>query len=471
MALDAASRDLEIWSEAIGLGVIDVRVSPEQKQALDSTGLNYEVSIEDLQHYIDEVFAGPEDEGFFDAYRTYDEHVAFLNDLAAQYPDLAEMVDLGSSVEGRPLWAIRITGPGTGKPGVMYHGGQHGNELTGTVVVTYMAQRLVTSYDGDPDIRSLVDNVEWFLLPIMNPDGYVGGRRYNANGADLNRDWPAPSDFTNGFSQPETTAMRDFFLANPNVRAHVDFHTYGNMIMWAWGYTKEFCEDDATFRHVGLEMQGRILGIRGTLYARLGPIYTTIYPVHGGSIDYTYGDLGLWAFTFEVGCCGYAVPTSEILATAEEIAPTMLLLAEWVSDCNGSGVLDSVEITLGEAQDCNSNDTPDECEILSDFDGDNLFDPCDDDTDNDGVLNETDECDFTPAGTPIDAVGRPISDTNGNCNVDLVDYWRFHDCFRRSGPGVQPPTNICVETFGYDDDMDVDLADFAGFATAFTGDR
>jgi len=243
VALDGASIDFEIWSDGIGLGVIEVRVSPEQKHVLDASGLTYQVEIEDLQRRIDELFTATAGQGFFDVYRTYDEHVAFMNDLVATYPDLAEMFNAGLSIFGRPLWAIRITGPGDDKPGIMYHGGQHGNEVMGTCVVAYMAEFLLTRYDSDPDVRTLVDDVEWFLLPIMNPDGYEAGTRSNANGADLNRNWGGPGSNPNPFSQPETAAMRDFFLTHPHVRAHIDFHTHGYMIMWPWGYTPELCDD------------------------------------------------------------------------------------------------------------------------------------------------------------------------------------------------------------------------------------
>jgi len=468
VALDGASIDFEIWSDGIGLGVIEVRVSPEQKHVLDASGLTYQVEIEDLQRRIDELFTATAGQGFFDVYRTYDEHVAFMNDLVATYPDLAEMFNAGLSIFGRPLWAIRITGPGDDKPGIMYHGGQHGNEVMGTCVVAYMAEFLLTRYDSDPDVRTLVDDVEWFLLPIMNPDGYEAGTRSNANGADLNRNWGGPGSNPNPFSQPETAAMRDFFLTHPHVRAHIDFHTHGYMIMWPWGYTPELCDDHWTFQEIAVGMAEHIFQVHGTSYDELGPINTTIYPVRGGSIDYTYGERGLWAMTFELGYSHY-MPVSEIMPTCEEIAPTMMLLSEWVSDCNTNGISDSDDITIGTSEDCNENYTPDECEIQPDFDGDGLVNVCDDDIDGDGVPNAEDDCDFTPLGTPINAVGGPMSDTDGNCEVDLLDYWYFRRCQVLGGPDTPGSHPMCINMFDYQDDADIDLADFAGFMRAFTG--
>ena len=67
--------------------------------------------------------------------------------------------------------------------------------------------------------------------------------------------------------------------------------------------------------------------------------------------------------------------------------------------------------------------------------------------------------------------GGPKSDTNGNCDVDLIDYWRFRNCLLQSGPAAEGPSEICAATFDYNDDGHVDLADFAGFTAAFTGIR
>ncbi len=362
-ALDRASTDFEIWSEVAGIGIVEVRVSPAQRLALDAAGLDYVIEIEDLQRRIDELFAGPDTRDFFDAYQSYGEHIAFLNDLVAAYPDLAEVVNIGLSVQGRALRAIRITGPGTDKPGVLYHGGQHGNEVMGTCVITYLAEYILTHYDSDPDVQALVDNVEWFLMPIMNPDGYEAGTRYNANGEDLNRNWGGAGGYPDAFSQPETAAVRDFLIDHANVRVHVDFHTHGRMILWPYGYTAELCDDNPTFEYLGDEMAERIYALRGSDYDRRGPVYTTIYPVMGGSVDYSYGELGLWGFAYELGY-SHLMPTTEILPTCQEITPAMLFLSGWISDCNENDIPDSEEIAAGTTTDANGNGVPDECEAL-----------------------------------------------------------------------------------------------------------
>jgi hypothetical protein len=459
---------VEIWSEALGIGPIEVRLPSHARQALEATGLKYRVLVEDLNSKRQALLSAAAGADFFDAYRSYDEHVVFMNDLVTAYPHLAEMVNLGSSVEGRILWAIRITGPGADKPAVLYHGAQHGNEIMGAANIAFIARRLLADYGTDSRVTALVDNVEWFLLPIMNPDGYEQGDRYNANGYDLNRNWGGPGAYPGAFSQPETAALRDFLTAHHNVRAYVDLHSYGFMIMWAWEYTPQLCEDDATFDFLGTEMAERIAGVRGTGYPHRGPVYTTIYPVHGGSIDYCYGELGLWSITFEIGYDFY-MPTYEIIPTGEEMYRSLAFLSEWVFDCNGNGVADADDIAAGGSDDCNGNRTPDECELQPDFDADGMVDICDSDIDNDGVPNAADLCDRTRLGVPVRADGRPVSSTTADCDVTLRDYWRFRNCMVNGRLGFPAPAEACHSYFGYEGDGSINLRDFAGFQNAFGG--
>jgi hypothetical protein len=366
--LQVLGRDFQIWSEAVGLGLVEARVAPAAQRLLAASGLRHEVAVADLQQYLDERFGGSPRGDFFDSLRTYDEHVQFMSDLVAANPDLAEMVTVGLSVEGRPLWALRITGPGADKPGVIYHGAQHGNEAAGASVVAYAAYHLLTNYTSDPEVTTLVDNVEWFLLPIMNPDGYVDYDRWNANGVDLNRNWGGPGsgqDPWGGpypFSEPETAAMRDFFQAHRNVRVHIDFHGYVPWLMWPWGHRPELCRDHWTFHMLGTELHDLVYAAGGGSY-EFGPIWWVAYPVYGGSIDYSYGVRRLWGFAFELA-------DDQVPGICVEFLPTMLFLSGWISDCNANGIPDAEDIAAGASRDINGNSVPDECECFADVDND-----------------------------------------------------------------------------------------------------
>lgn len=468
--LDESSQSLEIWSEQVTGGMIRARVSPDDIKQLDLQGFQYSIVVDDLQIKFDEMFSSTGGD-FFDSYRTYEQYVDFLNELAAEYPQLTQIVDLGTSVLGRHLWALKITGNSNNGPAVFFFGGQHGNEVMGPCVIAYMTRYLLQQYGTDPDVTNLVNNVDWYLLPIMNPDGYEIGSRFNANGADLNRDWGGPGSQPDPFSEPETIALRDFFDSHPNIRADIDFHTFGTVILWPWGHTNDLCIDHPTFVDLNNELHQRIEAVQDTFYWG-GPLYSTLYPINGGHIDYVYGVLGLWSLTIEIGY-DHLMPAAEIRPMSEELVPAMQYLGNWVYDCDSNNISDALEILQGTSLDSNCNQTPDHCEASTvmnpDFDGDGSVNNCDADDDNDGVNDNLDVCDSTQLGALVRDNGTLICDQDADCDVDWDDLDHFQNCFTQSGPNDPFPHPQFCPRFDFDLDLDVDIRDFAFFQMQFTG--
>jgi hypothetical protein len=427
----------EIWTEVPAPGPVEVRVAIGLRGELARMGMNPEVVIADLEAHFDRLFALPAGASgdFFDAYRTYDEFVAYLHELADAHPDLASLVVLGQSVEGRDLLAIRITGVGNGddKPSLIYHGGQHGNEIHCPPVIAYTARHLLENYGVNDTVTRLVDTIDWYLLPLMNPDGYERRTRYNARGVDLNRNWGGPDTDERAWSEPETAAMRDFFMAHRDTRVHVDLHSSGQLVLFPWGHTS-YTPEDWTFRWMAAEMVALIHEHRGSTY-EYGTILEMLYRVIGGSIDYSYSKWGTWALAYELGT-RQAPPASEIRPTCEEILPSLLYIASTAVDCDENGVWDDVDIREGISEDRNGNRMPDSCERRGDG---NL----------DGV-------------------------------IDLVDLFWFpwphglYYCMRSGGgPDGGFPRGCCngywCAAFDFDFDLDVDLADVAAFQVVFEG--
>lgn len=358
----------DVWSHEHGVGPIDVRVTPTQLAALEGTGIAFEIMIEDVQQKIDaesDIIATSGIElgggGFFDVYHTYAEVNAYMDQLVVLRPDLAQTFVMGITLQGREMRALRITGPGpTPKPGVLFHGGQHAREWITVPTSLYVADQLIRNYDTDAYVRELVDRCEFYILPIMNPDGYEyswtndrlwrKNRRANSGGSfgvDLNRNWgwqwggegsssSQSSDTYRGpsaFSEPETQALRDFILGNPNVVAYNDIHCFSQLILWPWGYTDVLPADQAEFARIGAGMEARIESLYQTDYVS-GPINTTIYPASGGSADWAYGGAGILAFSYELrdtGDEGFLLPADQILPTCEETLPALLYYADETS--------------------------------------------------------------------------------------------------------------------------------------------
>jgi murein tripeptide amidase MpaA len=353
----------DVWSEAIGVGPLDVRVTREQWQALQAADLPLRILIDDVQALIAaQRQGGLRDGGPFDDYMDYDQVLAYLDELVELRPDLAQSFVVGQSLEGRDIVGIRVRGPGDGnRPAILYHGCQHAREWITVPVTLYIADQLIRNYDSDPGITRLVDRADWYLVPVFNPDGYVytwdedrlwrKNRRKNDDGSygvDNNRNWGYEWGHDNGssgnpnsqtyrgksaFSEPETKAMADFIEAHPEMVAFCDIHNYSQLIMWPWGYTDDLPPDQAEYLTIGENMAELVHGVHGLTY-EYGPIYTTIYPVSGGSVDWVYGDQGINAFTYELrdtGEYGFLLPAEQILPTCEEVFPALKFYAEFRS--------------------------------------------------------------------------------------------------------------------------------------------
>ena len=105
-----------------------------------------------------------------------DEGVAFLQDIADAYPQITALVSLGLTVEGRDIWALKITDqPDIDEPEeerILFTGLTHAREWATHEMMLYMVQYLTSGYDTDPEVRHIVDNAVVWLVPAVNPDGY-----------------------------------------------------------------------------------------------------------------------------------------------------------------------------------------------------------------------------------------------------------------------------------------------------------
>ena len=204
-------------------------------------------------------------------YPTYDEMAAQLQTWAETYDDIARLTSLGTSVEGRQLWAIRInTDPDTptDKPAFKYVSTMHGDEPLGTVLMMKLIERLLTDFDTDERITDLVESTDIWIVPLMNPDGYEVRSRFNANGVDLNRDFPIyPNDFTGTLfddeplhdegREPETVHIMRWTAENRFVLS-ANLHTGSLVVNYPYdddggrSGVEQPTPDDALFRDLSL---------------------------------------------------------------------------------------------------------------------------------------------------------------------------------------------------------------------------
>ncbi len=134
-------------------------------------------------------------------YHTNDELRILLNNVHAKCPHITSLYTLGRSVSGTKLLAIVFSRNPLvhepGKPEFKYVANMHGDEVLGRELMLQLCVYLCENYDRSALVRSLVDLTRIHIVPSINPDGFEqamvtkqGPGRTNANGVDLNRDFP-----------------------------------------------------------------------------------------------------------------------------------------------------------------------------------------------------------------------------------------------------------------------------------------
>ncbi len=239
----------------------------------------------------------------WDSYPTYTQYDSIMRYFASGYPALCTLDTIGTSVDGRLVLALKITGSENQdefKTKVFYTSTMHGDETAGFILMLRLSEYLLTSYGVDSGVNKLLDNLEIWINPLANPDGtYRGGNeiinptRFNANGYDLNRNFP-DSDLTDIVRQKETTDMMKFLIKH-KFTLSANFHSGSEVVNYPWDHLPRAHADASWFYSIS-----RAFADTAHLYSAKG--YMTDldngvtdgyawYPVYGGRQDYVTGAL------------------------------------------------------------------------------------------------------------------------------------------------------------------------------------
>lgn len=194
----------------------------------------------------------------WNAYPSYETYVAMMYQYQAEYPGLCRIVDAGATVQGRSILFARISDSVSieeDEPEVMYTSSMHGDETTGYILCLRLIDSLLHGYGTDPYITRLVDSLDIWINPLANPDGtyysgnssVYGSRRYNANGVDLNRNFPDPAegDHPDGHAwQPETVAMMNLAVSH-NFIISANLHGGAEVLNYPWDtWSRSHADED-----------------------------------------------------------------------------------------------------------------------------------------------------------------------------------------------------------------------------------
>lgn len=285
-------------------------------------------------------------------YHNYEKMTKFLHDCAELYPQITRLHNIGTSVQNRTLWALEISefvGVATpGKPNFKYVANMHGNEAVGRELLLKLAQYLLVNYNqtGTGRVDQILKSTSVYLMPSMNPDGFEIARepdcsgvtgRYNANGVDLNRNFPDQFDVNKTLAlklvEPETRAILDWlarkhFVLSANLHGGsvVAVYPFDDSIRHASGGQYSSTPDDTVFKHLAhvyadhhkTMHKGNVC--KGDDFVKTHGITNGAYwyDVPGGMQDYNYVNGNCFEITLELSCCKYP--------------PASQLASEWVNN-------------------------------------------------------------------------------------------------------------------------------------------
>lgn len=331
-----ANKDGFLQASELSAAVLEDGISPRSLQARDLVQ-EYKSQLADLPN--------PNSGG----YHSFEQVEKKLEDLADKHPDLVQRVSLGKTSQGRDIWAVKVSDGAQGdtshKTGLVVTGCTHAREWMTVEAPLRFLSDILDNKDTPENKKRLAESEIW-VVPVVNPDGYEytrntdsgwrknrrplevdqNGKPTNAVGVDLNRnywdgkpehhfvyrppgdtpgntrdDFSATSDNPNretyrgpyGASEAEVKALLDLELNRPNIKGVVDYHSYGDVILYPYGHTRNESPNAPLYKEIGKKMQEATYGFK--LEQSVG-----LYPASGTSDD-THDLNGILNFTIEMG--------------------------------------------------------------------------------------------------------------------------------------------------------------------------
>ncbi|MBN1128753.1 MAG: carboxypeptidase regulatory-like domain-containing protein [Chitinispirillaceae bacterium] len=246
-------------------------------------------------------------------YPTYSAYLQIMAKFQADYPQFAQLIELGNSVQNRKILLLKVTAnvaTSKGKPRFLHISMVHGDELLNYMNSLHMIDTLLSKYSTVPRFKTLLDNIEIWFVPLYNPDGcYKGGdntvqsaQRYNAANVDINRNYPCPcGQTTNNHAvtglyttrQPENAAL--FNMWNRYVfHISTDLHSGTETMLWPYGAISRRPCDEEWYKWVCKRYadQAQLASGNSGYFKQcggdgMGNIYSELYVCHGTSVDYS----------------------------------------------------------------------------------------------------------------------------------------------------------------------------------------
>jgi len=304
----------------------------------------------------------------WDNYQRYDTIIPWLEQLAVENPGFISLTDMGRSHEGRKIIMLKVGNSPRGSQtrAVWVDGGIHAREWIAVATATFLLDNIVNVFKtNDTSTREAkaVQSVDWYLAPLLNPDGYefshTSDRMWRKNrsppppgwscyGTDLNRNWDVIgfgvgassnpcSDTYKGTarnSEPETKVIAEAIQKyKSNIRIYLSFHSYGQYWLSSFGYKTELPVDNEKLVTLGRHAVDAIQQVTPSRTYTIGSAGVVFhYAAGGASDDYAKAAAEIpYSFTVELpdsGQYGFLLPPNQIRTVGAELWAATSVLAE-----------------------------------------------------------------------------------------------------------------------------------------------
>jgi len=236
------------------------------------------------------------------------------------------------------------------------------------MTVAFVAYSLLCNYSTNPEVTAAMDNFEWFIIPLVNPDGYNytwttdrlwrKNRRINSGtscvGVDNNRNWayrwlsggsstnPCSETYAgvSAFSEPEETHLANFIAFTPNVQGYIDFHAAGYLFLCPWGYTAQAVPPNYNDQlAMSEEFVTAVRRVHGKTYV-IGSTAIVLYVASGCSTDWVYAvgnvDYSLTIELREGTSNIFILPPEQIIPQGQEVIAGVVVMAAYINSANNA---------------------------------------------------------------------------------------------------------------------------------------
>lgn len=305
--------ELDFWKDPSAVNKpVDISIPKDKLElvtsVLSSSNLAWKVTVENLQSIVERsknefdnrsIFkkGAPSANFTLDEYHSQQEINDWIDSLATTYPSFVSVFSIGKSHEGRDTRVIKIGAAGTNKKGFWIDSLTHAREWITGGTTNYIINELTAYYATNPTYKNLVDKIDFYLLPVLNPDGYEYTQTNERNwrktrsgpyrnnrcyGVDANRNWDNHwgesgasnepcSDTYEGpkaASEVEVQNVANWLLANADkVDAFVSMHSFGDLFMYPYAWAqKTYPPNVDQLISIAKQAVAAIKTVNGTVY-------------------------------------------------------------------------------------------------------------------------------------------------------------------------------------------------------------